>query len=401
MRALIAFDKFKDALAAPQACAITADTLRDLHPEWEFDVCPLADGGEGFCEILTRAAHGTLEKFTVTGPRGTPVVAPIGFVAQRKIPAAARQLLGLKATNTGTIALIEMAAASGLALVPPDQRDPWQATSFGTGELIRHAAARGVATILLGVGGSATHDLGYGALSALGINALNAKNTAMIPPIPARWPEIQELRGSIPASFPTLNIACDVTNPLLGPQGAAAIYAPQKGLSPADLARLDHQSARLAQLLCRHCDQPDTLMEAPGAGAAGGIAFGLMTAARAQLIAGYDLVSAWLDLEARVANADLVITGEGRFDASSLSGKGPGALAARARTLGKSTHVFAGAVTAGPIAGLNLHAITPPQVPLAIALQETPALLAAAIAHTFPAIHSAPSDSTDSTQVTP
>lgn len=398
MRALIAFDKFKDALAAPQACAITADTLRGLHPEWEFDICPLADGGEGFCEILTHAAQGTLEKFTVSGPRGTPLQAPIGFVAQEKIPAAALQLLGLEVTHTGPIALIEMAAASGLALVPPDQRDPWQATSFGTGELIRHAAARGVSMIVLGVGGSATHDLGYGALSALGISALTAKHTVVTSPVPAHWPEIRELRGCIPARFPALRIACDVTNPLLGPQGAATIYAPQKGLRGADLTRLDHQSARLAQLLCQHCDQPDTLMNTPGAGAAGGIAFGLMTAARAQLIAGYKLVSAWLDLEARLAATDLVITGEGRFDASSLSGKGPGALAARARSLGKTTHIFAGAVTAIPLSGLNLHAITPPQLSLDLALRETPALLASAVARIFSENHAAPSDSTGSSQ---
>ena len=396
MRALIAFDKFKDALAAPQACAITAATLRDLHPDWEFDICPLADGGEGFCTILTQAAHGTLETFTVTGPRGTPVIAPIGFVAPAKIPAAARQLLGLDATNTGTVAVIEMAAASGLALLPLEQRDPWQATSCGTGELIRHAAARGVTTILLGVGGSATHDLGYGALSALGIEALTSAGTAVIPPIPARWPEIEKLRGALPASFPTLRIACDVANPLLGPRGAAAIYAPQKGLRSTDFARLDHQSARLAQLLCHHCDQPDTLMDTPGAGAAGGIAFGLMTAARAQLIPGYALVAAWLDLETRLAAADLVITGEGRFDASSLNGKGPGALAARARALGKPTHVFAGAVDAAPLAGLKLHAITPPGLPLLTALRETPTRLATAITHAFTANRTTPSDSTDS-----
>jgi len=400
MRALIAFDKFKDALPAPQACAIAAATLRDLHPDWEFDICPLADGGEGFCATLTQAAHGTMETFTVTGPRGTPVVAPIGFVAPAKIPAAARQLLRLDTTNTGTIAVIEMAAASGLALLPLDQRDPWQTTSCGTGELIRLAAARGVTTILLGVGGSATHDLGYGALPALGIEALTSAGTAVAPPIPARWPEIAKLRGALPASFPALRIACDVANPLLGPQGAAAIYAPQKGLRPTDFARLDHQSARLAQLLCHHCDQPDTLVDTPGAGAAGGIAFGLMTAARAQLIPGYALVAAWLDLETRLAAADLVITGEGRFDASSLNGKGPGALAARARALDKPTHVFAGAVDAAPLAGLKLHAVTPPHLPLSTALRETPTRLAAAIAQAFPADRATPSDSTGSTQAT-
>ncbi len=398
MRALLAFDKFKDALAAPEACAITADTLRSLHPDWQLDLCPLADGGEGFCSILTKAAHGTLGSFTVTGPLGTPVVAPIGFIAQEKIPAAARQLLGLEAKNPGTIAVIEMAAASGLALVPLNQRDPWQASSLGTGELIRHAAARGVTMILLGVGGSATHDLGYGALSALGFEALTSTGATVVPPIPARWPEIVKLRGTLPDSFPALRIACDVANPLLGTQGAAAIYAPQKGLRLGDFARLDHYSTRLAQLLCLHCDQPDTLMVTPGAGAAGGIAFGLMTAARAQLIPGYTLVSDWLDLEARLAAADLIITGEGRFDASSFSGKGPGALAARARALGKPTYIFSGTVTAKSFPGLNLHAITPPDLPLPTALLETPIRLAAAIAQAFPADIATPYDSTDSTQ---
>ncbi|MEI8088204.1 MAG: glycerate kinase [Opitutaceae bacterium] len=398
MRALIAFDKFKDALPAHRACAITVATLRLLHPEWEFDVCPLADGGEGFCAILTDAAHGKLETFMVTGPRGSPVLAPIGFVAQEKIPAAAREILGLGATNTGTIAVIEMASASGLALLPPDQRDPWQATTFGTGELIRHAAACGVTAIILGVGGSATHDLGYGALSALGVVALDANHSAIAPPIPARWTEIEKLRGSLPADFPALRIVCDVTNPLLGALGAAAIYAPQKGLRTADLKRLDYESARLAQLLCRHSNQPDTLMDTPGAGAAGGIAFGLMSAAHAQLIPGYALVAAWLDLEARLASADLVITGEGRFDASSLSGKGPGAIAARARALGKTTHIFAGAVTAVPPEGLNLHAITPSYLPLAEALRETPALLATSVANVFSANRAAPSVSTGSAQ---
>jgi len=398
MRALLAFDKFKDALAAPQACAITAGVLRNLQPDWQLDLCPLADGGEGFCSILTAAAHGTLETFTVTGPRGAPVVAPVGFVAVEKIPAAARRLLGLNAVQTGTVAVIEMAAASGLALVPLDQRDPWQATTFGTGELIRHAAARGVTTILLGVGGSATHDLGYGALAALGLTARTSAGTGIELPIPARWPEIATLHGTLPRSLPALRIACDVANPLLGPQGAAAVYAPQKGLRPADLPRLDQASARLAQLLCHHCGQPDALKDTPGAGAAGGIAYGLMTAARAQLIPGYALVSAWLDLEARLAAADLVITGEGRFDASSLSGKGPGALATRARTLGKPTHIFAGAITAAPVPGLALHAITPPHVALDVALRETPTLLAAAIAQAFPAARATPSDSTGSTQ---
>ncbi len=393
MRALLAFDKFKDALTAPQACTLAADALRSLHPEWTLDLCPLADGGEGFCEILTTAAQGSLETITVTGPRGKSLPATIGFVAVDKIPPTARRLLGLPDSrlstpgshllHSSTVALIEMAGASGLALLPPDQRDPWQTTSLGTGELLRHAAARGAAMILLGVGGSATHDLGLGALNALGLSFLSAVGTPLTPPVPADWPRIERLHGALPATFPPLRIACDVANPLLGPNGAAAIYGPQKGLRPTDLARLDTESARLALMLCTHCAQPDALMDTPGAGAAGGIAFGLMTAAGAQLIPGFDLVSAWLDLEARLAAADIVITGEGRFDASSLSGKGPGALAARARALGKSTHIFAGAVTAAPVAGLSLHAITPAGVPLPTALREAPAHLSAAVRAAF------------------
>lgn len=388
MRALLAFDKFKDALTAPEACTITADSLRTFQPSWTLDLCPLADGGEGFCSILTRAAGGTLETVTVTGPRGKPTTASIGFVPLAQIPPAARTLLQIenqesKIENPRTVAVIEMAAASGLALLPPDQRDPWQTSSVGTGELICHAAARGACAILLGVGGSATSDLGLGALAALGLTFHATAGASLASPIPAHWSQISHVTGHLPADLPPIRIACDVANPLLGPQGAAAIYGPQKGLRLADLARLDSESARLALLLCHHCGQPDTLMDVPGAGAAGGIAFGLMTAARAQLILGFDLVSAWLDVEARLAAADLVITGEGRFDASSLSGKGPGALAARALALGKRVYVFAGAVTADAVPGLALHAITPPCVPLAEALRAAPAFLASAVTRTF------------------
>ena len=404
MRALLAFDKFKDALSAPQACAIATESLRAHRPDMTLDVCPLTDGGEGFCEILTTALGGTFETHTVTGPRGDPVVARIGFVAFDKIPATARHLLDLPGSQLSAlssqlhrdvrVAIIEMAAASGLALLATEARDPWLTSTTGTGELIRPAARPGVAAILLGLGGSATSDLGLGALAALGLNFVGAGGELIDPPTPSRWPEIARLDGKLPADLPPLRIACDVANPLLGPNGAAAIYGPQKGLRPADLRRLDNESARLALLLCGHCAQPDSLMDVPGAGAAGGIAFGLMTAARAQLISGFDLVSAWLDLESRLAAADIVITGEGRFDASSFQGKGPGALAARAVALGKPTHVFAGTVTAEPVSGLSLHAITPAGTPLATALRAASANLTIAIDHTFTS--SPPSDSTPS-----
>ena len=393
MRALLAFDKFKDALSAPQACALSAGSLRARQPDWTLDLCPLTDGGEGFCEILTQALGGTFEAHTVTGPRGEPVVARLGFVPLALIPATARRLLDLPDSQLSAlnsqlprdahVAVVEMAAASGLALLAPEARDPWLTSTTGTGELIRLAARPGVAAILLGLGGSATSDLGLGALAALGLNFVSAAGELIDPPSPSRWPEITRLDGRLPADLPPLRIACDVANPLLGPNGAAAIYGPQKGLRPADLRRLDNEAARLALLLCTHSAKPDTLMDVPGAGAAGGISFGLMAAASAQLISGFDLVSAWLDLDSRLAAADLVLTGEGRFDASSLSGKGPGALAARAAALGKPVHVFAGAITAAPVPGLALHAITPPGTPLPAALRAAATNLTATVDRTF------------------
>lgn len=382
MRVLIACDKFKDALTAPRACEVIADTLRALEPAWTTDLCPLADGGEGFADILTRAAGGRIIPLTVTGPRGAQQAAGFGLVTLDRVPAAARTKLDLPANTPpgATIAVIEMATASGLALLAPDARDPWQTTTAGTGELIRAAAEHGVAAILLGVGGSATNDLGLGALDALGLHCVDRQGEPIRPPIPARWEAVARLAGKVAPTLPPIRIACDVTNPLLGPRGAAAVYGPQKGLRPADLARLDGLGARLGLTLCHHCQQPDTMMDTPGAGAAGGIAFGLMVGAGARLLPGADLVEAWLDLGPRLAAADLVITGEGRFDDSSLSGKGPGAVAARALALGKRVQVFAGQVqVAQPPAGLGLHAITPPDLPLAAALKAAPDLLAAAV----------------------
>ncbi|MBL9201840.1 MAG: glycerate kinase [Opitutaceae bacterium] len=385
MRVLLAFDKFKDALTAPEACAHAAAALGAGHPDWQLDLCPLADGGEGFCEILTRAAGGTFETHTVTGPRGAPVRAALGLVQLEKIPSAARALLGIenresKIGSPTTVAVIEMAAASGLALLKPEQRDPWLANSTGTGELLRLAARPGVDAILLGVGGSATSDLGLCALAALGLKFETGAHESVPLPVPLRWPDIARLGGGLPRTLLPIRIACDVSNPLLGPRGAAAIYGPQKGLRPADLPRHEAEAARLAQLLCAHASQPASLVDRPGAGAAGGISFGLMAAAGAQLVPGAELVSAWLDLAPRLAAADLVITGEGRFDDSSLSGKGPGEVASRALALGKNVHVFAGrAAVAQPPPRLALHSITPDGVPLDRALREAGSFLQAAV----------------------
>ena len=384
MRVLLAFDKFKDSLSAPAACRVADETLRAAHPGWEIDSAPLADGGDGFAAILTAAAGGELVSVPVVGPLGEARTAGFGLVASGRIPAAARDRLALpNLQNQETVAIVEMAAASGLALVPPAARNPWRTTSYGTGQLLAAAVQRGARALLLGVGGSATHDLGLGTLGALGLHFLDARGAAVFPPTTSAWEHIVRLSGHVPAALPPLRVACDVTNPLLGPAGAATIYAPQKGLPLADLPSLEAATARMAGLLAAHCGQPLSLAHAPGAGAAGGIAFGLMVAARAQLVPGWALVHDWLDLERRLAAADLVITGEGRFDATSLSGKGPGALVLAAAAAGKRVHVLAGSLGDLPAGTLppaaTARAISPPEMPLAAALARAPELLAAAV----------------------
>ncbi|MEJ1973251.1 MAG: glycerate kinase [Lacunisphaera sp.] len=372
MRCLLAFDKFKDALSARAACDVAAGVLRARHPDWTLDLCPLTDGGEGFAETLTRAADGRLELSEVSGPRGRRLPAPVGYLEAERIPLAARALLP-GAPATGRAAVIGLASASGIELLPRDQRDPWKTTTFGTGELVARAVAKKPGFILLGVGGSATNDLGLGALAALGFRFLARNGTPIPVPTPEHWERIARIAR--PAlDLPPMFIACDVTNPLLGPHGATATFGPQKGLAATDVPKLETQMARLAALLGEACNQPPALADAPGTGATGGFPFGLMVGAAAKIVPGFDLVAAWLDLAARLAAADLVITGEGRFDATSLGGKGPGSLVTEARRRGKAAHVFAGSL--GLPATSKLHAITPPDLPLAAALPRTAELLA-------------------------
>lgn len=383
MRILLAFDKFKDSLAAHEACAIAASAIAACRPDWTVATAPLADGGEGFAEILTQAAGGELHSARVMGPRMAAVDAKFGIVMSDRVPAAALATLGLSAAASTRIAIVEMAAASGLALLAADDRDLWHTTTLGTGELMHAAIAAGAQTIVLGVGGSATNDVGLGALAALGVKCQSEGAQSIRPPVPATWTHIVRLSGK-PTGLPPVFIACDVTNPLLGSKGAAAVYGPQKGLRATEVGRLDYETARMALLLCSHFGQPDTLMEAPGTGAAGGIAFGLMAGAGAKLVPGFEFVSQWLDLDAKIAAADVVITGEGRFDESSLTGKGPGAIAARAAALGKAVHVFAGSVAAQPLAsGIVTHAVTPPRTDLPTALREARLNLSNAVIRTF------------------
>lgn len=430
MEVLISADKFKDCLSAEAVCEAIAEGIRALHPHYRLQICPLTDGGDGFASVLTTAANGLLAGEEVSDPLGRQTQAAFGIVPVANIPSAARTRLRLPEglSDENQIAIVEMAAASGLHLLRPEERDPWQTDTTGTGELICAAQRADVAAILIGVGGSATNDLGLGALAALGYRFLDTQGQS-IRPCPANWHKIARIEGALPAGLPPLRIACDVTNPLLGPKGAAAVYAPQKGLQARDLPQLEAQAERIARLLCAHHHMDfDTLCTHPGAGAAGGIAFGLMSAAqgrtperdtgrhdthnapaahtptgcagaehtaaaeRSALIAGFDLVADWLRLHEHLQRADIVITGEGRFDASSLAGKGPGELARAALQAGKPVHVFAGKADAPPRRGLYLHPITPEHMPLEQALENAAALLRQTVAEAFGATASGSTD---------
>ena len=263
--------------------------------------------------------------------------------------------------------------------MPPERRDIERSGTLGTGELLLAARELGVDAILLGVGGSATSDLGLGALSALGLRFECDRGQQLQPPLPACWPRLARV---VPHAIelPPLRIACDVDNPLLGSRGAASVYGPQKGLRREAVAAFDAAAGRVAELLCAAVGSGTGVLTAPGSGAAGGIAFGLLAAAGAQLVPGSALVDAWLRLEQRVAAADWVLTGEGRFDASSWAGKGPGALVQTARRLGRRWAVFAGTVARGVVqrgssgssADGTLIAITARGEPLPAALARTP-----------------------------
>ena len=373
MQILAAFDKFKDSMTARAACAAaTAGVRRALGPEATVTQAPLTDGGEGFCDILTAAANGKLETHRVHGPLGQQLEAPLGWVAGPDLPAALHQWLD---PNHARIAVIEMAAVAGLQQVPQAQRHPQHCTTYGVGELIRIAAAQGADAILLGIGGSATSDLGLGALQALGLQFLDAAQQPMERLVPAQWAQVAQLSAAIAHTLPPLYIACDVDNPLLGPRGAAAPYGPQKGLPIDQIETFDAAASRLAEQLCEHFQQPLALTQLPGSGAAGGLGFGLKVACRAQFVPGFELVSAWLDLPRKIAAADLVLSGEGKIDHSSLSGKGPVALLRAAQRAGKPSLLLAGAIDTAAAADLRaqlpqcqLDPITPPDCALAEAL---------------------------------
>lgn len=377
MHYLIAFDKFKDALSAQTACAAVQSVIRERLPDARTTIAPLSDGGEGFCEILTQACGGDITTHEVSGPLGEKTHALLGRVRIQAIAPGARKALGIG--DTGNLAIIEMAQASGLQQLAPGQRNPLKTTTRGTGELIDIALHDGADAILLGIGGSATSDLGIGALQALGLQAYTIDKERVPHVVPEIWAAIADF-GPLNRDMPPIRIACDVANPLLGPNGAAAVYGPQKGLPRQDVQAFDAEAGRIARLLLNAQGEPPALMDVPGAGAAGGIGFGLKATFGAEFVSGFDLVWQWLGLAEKLDAADVVITGEGRFDKSSLQGKGPGALVKAARDKGRQAWVFAGAVD-DALKSADVIAISPPDLPLEECLARTEAFLKDALSN--------------------
>lgn len=335
MRIVVAPDSFKGSISALEAAeAIERGILRFL-PDAAVIKAPIADGGEGMVETLIAAVGGQVIKQNVTGPLGTPVEAHWGILAD------------------GEAAVIEMAAASGLTLVPKDQRDPRLTTTAGTGELVVAALDQGLRKIILGIGGSATNDGGAGFAQALGVRFLD-QDKKELPPGGAALANLAsiDITGLDPRlSDTTLLVACDVGNPLCGASGATAIYGPQKGATAAMIAELDAALAHYAEIAKRITNHD--IAQLPGAGAAGGLGAALLFFTPAILRPGVDLVLEMMGFKALLATADFVITGEGRTDFQTTFGKAPIGVARIAKELSKPVVCLSGGLGDGADDVLN------------------------------------------------
>ncbi|MGZ5318349.1 MAG: glycerate kinase [Actinomycetota bacterium] len=315
MRVLVAPDKFRGTLTARQAAEAIETGWRRARPDDDVDLVPMADGGEGTLDALVDAQGGRLVATTATGPLGDPVDAAFGIVE----------------TADGLTGVVESARASGLALLGEGRRDPLRTTTRGTGELILAALSAGAHRVVVCLGGSATNDGGVGMAAALGIRFLDVHGRDVADGGAALLDLARiDGRGQHPAvAGATFVGATDVENPLCGPAGASHVYGPQKGASPDDVFLLDRALAHLAAVV--HHDLGIALKDEPGAGAAGGLGFGLLAFCGARLRRGVDVVMEAVDLDGRMEGATLVITGEGSLDTQSLYGKVPAGVIRLAR----------------------------------------------------------------------
>jgi glycerate kinase len=329
MKVVIAPQAFKGSISALDAARAISEGVRLVVPNAETVVVPVADGGDGTLETLVEGSGGEIRAAEVTGPLGERRTSQWG------------------AMGDGTTAVIEMARTSGLALVPIDKRNPLVTTTYGLGEAIRHALDAGFRRFIIGIGGSATNDAGAGMAQALGAKLLDSQGRdlpfggaalAQLDRI-----DISDMDERIRES--EFMVACDVNNPLTGPTGASAIYGPQKGATPEIVKQLDVALAHFARIVNR--DIGANINDVPGAGAAGGLGGGLIAFMDAELRAGVDIVLDAVKLDDHLKAADLVITGEGSLDHSTVYNKAPVGVASRAKKLGIPVIAIAGSLGEG------------------------------------------------------
>ncbi|ELY3982601.1 glycerate kinase [Cronobacter muytjensii] len=324
---VIAPDSFKESLSAMDVAKAIEAGFREIYPQASYVRLPMADGGEGTVEAMVAATGGHIVHVPVTAPLGNRVEGFYGVLGD------------------GETAVIEMAAASGLHLVPPAQRDPRITTSFGTGELILAALDSGVKAIIIGIGGSATNDGGAGMMQALGARFLDNQQRGLAPGGAALAALASvDMSGLDPRlAHISFTVACDVDNPLCGAKGASAIFGPQKGATPDMVTQLDAALRRFGATL--EAVTGKSIISAPGAGAAGGMGAALLGMLNAQLRPGIDIVIETLGLAQAVRDADLVITGEGRLDSQSIHGKTPVGVARVAKQFQRPVVAIAGSLT--------------------------------------------------------
>ncbi|HGO5854973.1 TPA: glycerate kinase [Mannheimia haemolytica] len=326
MKIVIAPDSFKESLTALEVAQAIQQGFARVFPEAEYQLVPMADGGEGSVQSLIDATHGNLQKISVIAPLANEVEGFFGLSGDQKT------------------AFIEMAAASGLHLVPMEQRNPLVTTSYGTGQLIKAALDLGVEKIILGIGGSATNDGGVGMLQALGAKFLNAEQREIGFGGEA-LSQIQQIDLSgldSRLSQVEFEVACDVDNPLCGERGASAIFGPQKGATAEMVKTLDQALLHFAETVKSQLGIE--IAEKAGAGAAGGMGGGLLLLPNVTLRSGVQIILEATDLAEKLANADLVVTGEGRMDAQSIAGKTPIGVAKTAKQFGKPVIAIVGSL---------------------------------------------------------
>lgn len=355
MRIVVAPDSFKECASAPAVAEAIAAGVRRVVPDADLELVPMADGGEGTVDALVNATSGRIVEVDVTGPLGGRVTAAYGILGD------------------GGTAVIEMAAASGLGLVPVDKRDPRTATTYGTGELIAHALEQGVRRLVIGIGGSATNDGGAGMAQALGFS-LKDPSGAELPPGGSALARLDFIDTS--GKHPALEgcqvlVACDVDNPLCGPGGASHVYGPQKGATREVAEELDRALHHFGTVVEQQLGV--AILDLPGAGAAGGLGAGLVAFAGGQLQPGVGLVAEACNLAKRLDGADLVITGEGSLDSQTASGKTPVGVARIAKSRGVPVVALAGTLGEGYASvyaeGIDaVFSVCPGPVPLAEAV---------------------------------